>query len=100
MSFEFKKKIAKMEFEEYITCIRRSLNAPKVFLKRTPKEMRINLFNGKILLAWKANLDIQVVLEPYGCTSYIVGYNMKQLGATFVRGSRTAIPSCNCWRHW
>ena len=39
--------------------------------------MRFNLFNGKILLAWKANLDIQIVLEPYGCASYIVGYISK-----------------------
>ena len=43
--------------------------------------MRINLFNGKILLAWKANLDIQIVPEPYGCASYIVGYiNKSQRG--------------------
>ena len=73
----FWKKLAKIDFEEYIKCIRSSLNAPKVFLKRRPKEMRINLFNGKILLAWKANLDIQIVLEPYGCASYIVGYISK-----------------------
>ena len=59
------------------TCIRSSLNAPKVFLKRVPNEMRINLFNRKILLAWKANLDIQIVLEPYGCASYVVGYISK-----------------------
>ena len=39
--------------------------------------MRINLFNEGILLAWKANLDIQIVLEPYGCASYIVGYISK-----------------------
>ena len=63
-----------MTFEDYIKCIRSSLNAPKVFLKRAPNEMRINLFNGNIFLAWKANLDIQIVLEPYGCVSYVVGY--------------------------
>ena len=39
--------------------------------------MRVNLFNGKILLALKANLDIQIVLEPYGCASYVVGYISK-----------------------
>ena len=39
--------------------------------------MRINLFNEGILLAWKANLDIQIVLEQYGCASYIVGYISK-----------------------
>ena len=73
----FLEKVAKMDFEEYITCIRSSLNAPKVFLKRKPKEMRINLCNEKTLLAWKANLDIQIALEPYGCASYIVGYTSK-----------------------
>ena len=78
MSFdEFLEKVAKMEFDEYVKCIRSSLKAPKVFLDRKPNEMRINLFNGKILLAWKANLDIQIVLEPYGCASYIVGYISK-----------------------
>ena len=39
--------------------------------------MRINLFNKTILLGWKANLDIQMVLEPYGCAAYVVGYISK-----------------------
>ena len=78
MTFEeFLKNIAKMDFDDYIKCIRSSLKAPKVFLKRKTKDMRINLFNEGILLAWKANLDIQIVLEPYGCASYIVGYISK-----------------------
>ena len=68
---EFLEKNARMDFEDYICCIRSSLKAPKVFLKRKVKEMRINPFNENILLAWKANLDIQIVLEPYGCASYI-----------------------------
>ena len=62
-----------MDFEDYIKCIRSSLKAPKVFLKRKTKDMRINLFNEGNLLAWKANLAIQIVLEPNSCTSYIVG---------------------------
>ena len=74
---EFLETVAKMTFEDYVKCIRSSLNAPKVFLKRAPNEMRVNLFNVKILLAWKANLDIQIVLEPYGCASYVVGYISK-----------------------
>ena len=78
MSFdEFLEKVAQMEFDEYVKCIRSSLKAPKVFLDQKPNEMKINLLNGKILLAWKANLDIQIVLEPYGCASYIVGYISK-----------------------
>ena len=78
MTFEgFLQNIAKMDFEDYICCIKSSLKAPKVFLKRETKDMRINPFNENILLAWKANLDIQIVLEPYGCASYIVGYISK-----------------------
>ena len=78
MTFEeFLENIAKMDFDDYILCIRSSLKAPKVFLKRKTKGMRINLFTENILLAWKANLDIQIVLEPYGCASYIVGYISK-----------------------
>ena len=71
---EFLEAVAKMTFEDYVKCIRSSLNAPKAFLKRAPNEIRVNLFNVKILPAWKANLDIQIVLEPYGCASYVVGY--------------------------
>ena len=75
MTFEeFLENIAKMDFEDNISCIRSSLKAPKVFLNRKPKEMRINFFNEKILLAWKANLDIKIFLEPYCCAPYIVCY--------------------------
>ena len=49
----------------------------KYSLNEHQNEMRISLFNGKILLAWKGNLDIQIVLEPYGCASYVVGYISK-----------------------
>ena len=65
--------VAKMDFEDYNMCIRSSLSAPKIFLKRNPNEIRINLFNKIIFLGWKANLDIQMVLEPYGCAAYVVG---------------------------
>ena len=74
---EFLEQVAKMSFENYIKCIRSSLRAPKIFLKRNPNEMRVNLFNKTILLGWKANLDIQMVLEPYGCATYVVGYISK-----------------------
>ena len=67
---EFLDDVAKMDFEDYIRCIRSSLKAPKVFLKRKPKYMRINLFNEKILVAWKANLDIQIGLTPWLCIIY------------------------------
>ena len=59
---EFLENFAKMDIGDYIKCIRSSLKAPKVFLKRKTKDVRINMFNEGILCAWKANLDIQILL--------------------------------------
>ena len=49
---------------------------PKTFFEKETKA-RINLFNKIVLFAWKANLDIQFILEPYACAMYIVGYISK-----------------------
>lgn len=60
--------------EQYIDAIRRSLKASKVFLVRTPAEININAYNADILRMHKANMDIQFVLDPYACVSYILSY--------------------------
>ena len=49
---EFLVNFAKMDFDDLIKCIRSSLKAPKVFLKRKTNGMRINLFTKGILCAW------------------------------------------------
>ncbi|WAQ97355.1 hypothetical protein MAR_030045 [Mya arenaria] len=78
MSFEnFLTDIAQMNEDDYIKCIRSSLNSSKVFLKRNPNEIRENLYNDVVLKAWKANTDIQFVLDPYACAMYIVSYISK-----------------------
>ena len=78
MSYEtFLVDTVKLSEEEYIKCIRSSLQGPKVFLKRRPSEIRVNLYNKNLLRAWNANLDIQFVLDPYACAMYIVSYISK-----------------------
>ncbi|MCG7875518.1 MAG: AAA family ATPase [Candidatus Thiodiazotropha endolucinida] len=78
MSYEeFLTDVVQMSEEEYIKCIRSSLNTSKVFLKRNPSEIRVNLYNDSVLRAWKANIDIQFVLDPYACAMYIVSYISK-----------------------
>ena len=56
-----------------------------LIMKKLPNEMRINLFNGRNLLAWKANLDIQIVLDHNGCVSSIIGYMSKSQRGTRVQ---------------
>ncbi|XP_061190195.1 uncharacterized protein LOC133198054 [Saccostrea echinata] len=73
----FLETIVEMCEDEYIKCIRASLKGPKIFLKRSPSEMRVNYYNSSVLKAWNANLDIQFVLDPYACATYIVAYISK-----------------------
>ena len=62
---------------EYIHAVRSSLNCPTIFLKRSPNELRINNYNPACLHAWRANMDIQFVLDVYACAMCIVSYISK-----------------------
>ena len=53
--------------EQYILAIRSSIQTPAVFLQRNPNELRINNYNKACLAAWRANMDIQFVLDVYAC---------------------------------
>ena len=66
-----------MTEEHYLLAIRSSLNAPTVFLQRKPNELLINNYNPACLSAWRANMDIQFVLDVYACAVYIVNYISK-----------------------
>ncbi|KAJ8025727.1 ATP-dependent DNA helicase PIF1 [Holothuria leucospilota] len=63
--------------EQYIQAIRSTLTSDKVFLKRSPSEIRINAYSSPLLETWKANMDIQFILDPYACAMYVVSYISK-----------------------
>ena len=67
----------KITEENYLLVIRTQLNAPTIFLKRQPNELRINNYTPSCLSAWRANMDIQFVLDIYACAMYIVSYIYK-----------------------
>ena len=71
---EFLTNVVQISEEEYIKCIRSSLNSSKVFLKRNLHEICVNLYNDNVLKAWKANIDIPFVLDLYAYALYIVSY--------------------------
>ena len=58
--------LEKVELTEsqYIETIRYSLKHPTLLLKRSPSEIRINNYNTNLLKAWRANMDLQFVLDP------------------------------------
>ena len=62
MTYEqFLSDVIEMNEDDYIKCIRSSLKTSKVFLKRRPKDIRVNVYSETVLRAWKANIDIQFV---------------------------------------
>ncbi|XP_078383840.1 uncharacterized protein LOC144666317 [Oculina patagonica] len=73
---EFLNKLQLTE-ESYILAIRQSLKRDTLFLKRAPSEIRINNYSANLLKAWQANMDIQFVLDPYACATYILSYITK-----------------------
>ena len=77
ISFEQLLLDVKITEANYLLAIRSSLHAPSVFLKRTPNELRVNNYNAPCLTAWRANMDIQFVLDVYACAVYIVNYISK-----------------------
>lgn len=66
-----------MNLASYLQAIRSTLSVSKMFLKRTVEEVRINSYNKTLLKCWEANMDIQFILDPYACVSYIVSYISK-----------------------
>ena len=63
--------------DNYILAIRNTLKRATLFLKRQPSEIRINIYNTNLFKAWRANMDIQYVLDPYACATYILSYITK-----------------------
>ena len=60
--------------EQYISALRSCINRTTIFLKRNLDEMRINAYNKTILHLWKANMDLQFILDPYACAVYVISY--------------------------
>jgi len=63
--------------EDYTLAIRSSLRRTTVFLKRSTNAIFVNAYNEKLLRAWRANMDIQFILDPFACAKYCVSYIRK-----------------------
>ena len=68
--------------QEYLDIIKISDKGKVLVLKRSLKERNINNYNREMLVAWNANMDIQVAFDPYAVISYIANYMMKDENST------------------
>jgi hypothetical protein len=66
--------LAEVSMERYLASIQKSLKRPKIFLRRTPQQLKMNPYSEKIFALFQSNMDIQFVLDAYSCAMYIVDY--------------------------
>ena len=69
--------LANVTQDEYSEALEVSNKGSVVLLKREPSECMVNNYNGPVMLAWQANMDLQYVLNAYACIMYGVSYIMK-----------------------
>ena len=68
---------AGVSIEMYTKSLRLSAKRHMVVLQREPKEQNVNNYNPLFLRAWRANMDIQLVLDTYACIMYVTSYLCK-----------------------
>ena len=60
--------------KQHVAALRSCMNRPTIFLKRDLNVIRINAYKENILHLWKANIDLQYILDPYACAVYVISY--------------------------
>ena len=63
--------------QQYQHLVKLMRSGKQVVLQRQPSERWINQYNPMILQTWRANMDLQYIMEPYSCIMYITSYMMK-----------------------
>lgn len=77
MSLDKVLELAEVARDEYTEALEISNKGNVVVLRREPNECFINNYNGSVMLAWQANMDLQYVLNAYACVMYVASYIMK-----------------------
>lgn len=66
-----------VDYDKYHNALKFSEVGKSVILKRKINETYVNNYNPALLLAWKANIDIQFCLDHYAVVTYVSDYFTK-----------------------
>ena len=64
--------------KDYLDLLRITEKGKVLILKRECKERYINNYNPEMITAWNANMDLQLVVDPYSVVAYIASYMNKE----------------------
>ena len=73
--------IAEVPMDTYMQGLKICSKGSSIVMKRAPAYSWINTYNLDVMRVWKANMDIQFILDPYACVMYITSYMLKSEGA-------------------
>ena len=81
--------------DEYMSHISITQRGKTLILKRDFKERFVNNYNIEMMMAWNANMDIQLALDPVAVITYIINYvNKDESGlTTFMKEVLTKVPT-------
>lgn len=77
ITLEFLLQSSGITVDTYIEALRLSTKRHMVILKREAHEKFVNNYHSLFLKTWRANIDIQFVLDPYACVMYVTSYLCK-----------------------
>lgn len=63
--------------EVYLDALRVNKTGTSLVLKRQHQDVYINNYNPDILRIWRANHDIQFIINPWSCIVYVTSYMLK-----------------------
>ncbi|CAF1381482.1 unnamed protein product, partial [Didymodactylos carnosus] len=66
-----------MPYDDYLLVLRVVHKRSTMLYKRAPNARWSNQYNEGMSRAWKVNIDIQFILDPYGCAKYLASYTTK-----------------------
>ena len=68
---------ASVSMAAYVRGLSMCSSGNAVIMQRQVSETWINTYNPDVLRVWRANMDIQFILDPYACVMYIASYMLK-----------------------
>ena len=63
--------------ETYLEALRCNKTGMGVVLRRAHIDTHINNYNKDLLRIWKANMDLQFIVNPWACIVYVTSYMLK-----------------------
>ena len=77
ISFEDTMALAGVDESQYHKALAVCKSGKKIVLRRAIDELWTNYYNPDILKTWKANMDLQYIVDAYSCVMYVASYVLK-----------------------